>query len=76
MVLDNVDIIDSSEADAEILGAGAVMAFAIITPLMLLAYAVEGRDAIKVNIENFCLLKWQNYRKKELFFRTHLWISF
>lgn len=54
MVLDNEDIIDSSEADAEILGAGTVMAFTIITPLMLLAYAVEGRNVIKVNNETFC----------------------
>jgi|FrelakmetLWP11LW_1041352.scaffolds.fasta_scaffold612510_1 hypothetical protein len=43
MVLDNDDIIDNTEADAEILGAGTVMAFTIITPMMLLAYAVEGR---------------------------------
>jgi hypothetical protein len=43
MVLDNNDIIDPTEVDAEILGAGTVMAFTIITPLMLLAYAVEGR---------------------------------
>jgi len=52
MVLDNDDIIDSSEADAEILGAGTVMAFAVITPLMLLAYAVEGRKVVKV--KSFC----------------------
>ena len=46
MVLDNDDVIDPTEVDAEILGAGTLMAFTIISPLMLLAYAVEGR---KVN---------------------------
>ena len=35
------------EADAEILGAGTVMAFSIISPLILLAYAIEGRAAIQ-----------------------------
>ena len=43
MVLDNEDVIDSSEVDAEVLGAGTVMAFTIITPMILLAYAIEGR---------------------------------
>jgi hypothetical protein len=46
MVLDNEDIIDSSEVDAEILGAGTLMAFTIISPMILLAYAVEGRKVL------------------------------
>ena len=50
MVLDNEDIIDSTEADAEILGAGVLMAYTLITPLMLLAYAVEGRKVVQVNL--------------------------
>jgi hypothetical protein len=47
MVLDNEDIIDSSEVDAEILGAGTLMAFTIISPMILLAYAVEGRKVLE-----------------------------
>jgi hypothetical protein len=35
------------QVDAEILGAGVVMAFTVITPLILLAYAVEGRKAVQ-----------------------------
>jgi hypothetical protein len=48
MVLDNEDIIDSTEVDAEILGAGVLMAYTIISPLMLLAYAMEGRRVVQV----------------------------
>jgi hypothetical protein len=33
MVLDNNDIIDSSEVDAEILGTGVLMAFVLVTML-------------------------------------------
>ena len=55
-VLDNEDIIDSTEADAEILGAGVLMAYTLITPLMLLAYAVEGRKVIQVKINRQTLI--------------------
>lgn len=36
-----------TEADAEILGAGVVVAFTIISPMILLAYAIHGRKAVQ-----------------------------
>ena len=47
MQLDVDDVVYPTEVDAEILGSGAVMAFAIITPLLLLSYAIEGRKNIQ-----------------------------
>lgn len=44
--LDQKDPIYEAEVDIEILG-GCVMAFVIITPMILLAYAIEGTDAIQ-----------------------------
>lgn len=46
-ILNNQDPVYPMEVDAEIIGAGAVMAFTVITPLILLAYAVEGREAVQ-----------------------------
>ena len=48
MQLDVEDVVYPQEVDTEMLGSGAVMAFTIITPLMLLAYAVEGRKNVQV----------------------------
>jgi hypothetical protein len=48
MQLDVEDVVYPQEVDAEILGSGVVMAFSIISPLILLAYAVEGRKNIQV----------------------------
>ncbi len=46
MILHQDDPNYETEVDTEILG-GAVVAFVIITPLMLLAYAVEGTETIQ-----------------------------
>ena len=43
----NYDDVVHKETDAEILGTGATMAFTIITPMILLAYAVEGRKRVQ-----------------------------
>ena len=48
MQLDVEDVVYPQEVDTEMLGSGAVMAFTVITPLMLLAYAVEGRKNVQV----------------------------
>jgi len=40
MVLDVEDIIDSSEVDAEILGAGTVMAFTIVNILEVWSFII------------------------------------
>jgi hypothetical protein len=48
MQLDVEDVLYPQEVDTEVLGTGAVMAFAVITPMILLAYAVEGRKQIQV----------------------------
>lgn len=45
--MNNEDVTYPTEADAEILGAGVIMAFTIITPMILLAYAVEGRKRVQ-----------------------------
>lgn len=47
MILHSQDDRYETEADAEIIGSGAVTAFAIISPLLLLAYIAEGRSAIQ-----------------------------
>lgn len=47
LILHSDDVTYPVEADAEILGAGVVMAFAVITPMILLAYAVEGRKKVQ-----------------------------
>jgi len=47
MVLDREDVRYPMEADAEIVGTGATTAFLIITPMILIAYVVEGRKAIQ-----------------------------
>ena len=44
--LDQKDPIYETEVDIEILG-GCIMAFVVITPMILLAYAVEGSEAIQ-----------------------------
>ena len=49
MQLDVEDVVYPQEVDTELLGSGAVMAFTIITPLILLAYAVEGRKTVQVD---------------------------
>ena len=46
-MLDRKDVRYPMEADAEILGLGGVTAYIIITPMLLLAYATEGRKAIQ-----------------------------
>ena len=47
MVLNTYDSIYPTEADAEILGCGTLICFMIVTPMILLAYAVEGRKNIQ-----------------------------
>jgi len=47
LVLDRKDVRYPVEADAEIVGLGGVTAFLIITPMLLLAYAIEGRKSIQ-----------------------------
>ena len=47
LVLDREDVQYPIEVDAEIIGTGAATAFVIITPMILLAYAIEGRKAIQ-----------------------------
>ena len=47
LVLDKRDVRYPMEADAEILGTGAVTTFMIVTPMILLAYVLEGRKAIQ-----------------------------
>jgi hypothetical protein len=47
MQLDAEDVVYPQEVDAEILGSGVVMAFTVISPLILLAYAVEGRKNVQ-----------------------------
>ena len=53
LVLDRKDVRYPMEADAEILGLGGVTAFLIITPMLLLAYAIEGRKSIQVKRPDF-----------------------
>jgi len=48
MQLDVEDVVYPQEVDTELLGSGAVMAFSIITPMILLAYAIEGRKNVQV----------------------------
>eukprot|EP00096_Caligus_rogercresseyi_P007263 TRINITY_DN25076_c0_g1_i1.p1 TRINITY_DN25076_c0_g1~~TRINITY_DN25076_c0_g1_i1.p1 ORF type:complete len:172 (+),score=32.91 TRINITY_DN25076_c0_g1_i1:75-590(+) len=43
----NYDDVIFKEADAEILGQGTTMAYTLITPLLLLAYVVEGRRSVQ-----------------------------
>jgi hypothetical protein len=45
LVLDADDPDYPTEVDAEIVG-GVTMAFCVITPAILLAYAIEGREAV------------------------------
>ena len=47
MVLNTYDSIYPTEADAEILGCGTLICLMIVTPMILLAYAVEGRKNIQ-----------------------------
>ena len=47
MVLHNLDPVYPAEADTEILGVGAVTAFTVITPMILLAYVLEGKMNFK-----------------------------
>jgi len=47
MMLHNEDAAYPTEADAEILGSGTLTCLMIVTPLILLAYAVEGRKRIQ-----------------------------
>ena len=47
LILHANDAMYPTEADAEILGSGTLMCFIIVTPMILLAYAVEGRKAIQ-----------------------------
>ena len=45
--LDVDEPINPMELDIEILGNGTLMCFMIVTPMILLAYAVEGRKTIQ-----------------------------
>ena len=47
MILHTNDNVYPTEADAEILGCGTLICFMIVTPMILLAYAVEGRKNIQ-----------------------------
>ena len=47
LILHQNDEYYEAEVDSEIVGAGAVMAFTVITPLILLAYVLEGREAVQ-----------------------------
>lgn len=47
LVLHSDDVTYPMEADAEILGAGTLMAFAIITPMILIAYAMDGQKKVQ-----------------------------
>ena len=47
MILHVNDVTYPTEADAEILGSGTLTCFIIVTPMILLAYAVEGRKEIQ-----------------------------
>ena len=47
MILHNEDPFYPTEADAEIIGSGTLMCLIIVTPMILLAYAVEGRKRIQ-----------------------------
>ncbi len=47
MILHAEDAAYPTEADAEILGSGTLIALNIITPMILLAYAVEGRKNVQ-----------------------------
>ena len=55
LVLDKRDVRYPMEADAEILGTGAVTTFMIVTPMILLAYVIEGRKAIQASFIFGCL---------------------
>ena len=46
-ILDAKDVTYETEVDAEIIGAGTVMAFTVITPMILLAYSIYGADTIQ-----------------------------
>lgn len=47
MILHAEDPAYPTEADAEILGSGTLMFLIIVTPMILLAYAVEGRKRVQ-----------------------------
>jgi hypothetical protein len=47
MILHAEDAAYPTEADAEILGSGTLMCFILVTPMILLAYAVEGRKNVQ-----------------------------
>ena len=47
MILHIEDPAYPTEADAEILGQGTLLCLIIVTPMILLAYAVEGRKTVQ-----------------------------
>ena len=46
-ILHSKDVTYEAEVDAEILGVGTITAFTIISPMLLLAYAIHGRKALQ-----------------------------
>ena len=47
MILHAEDPAYPTEADAEILGTGTLLCLILVTPMILLAYSVEGRKAVQ-----------------------------
>ena len=47
MILNVKDSRYPHEADAEMIGSGTLMCLMIVTPMILLAYAVEGRKNVQ-----------------------------
>ena len=47
MILHAEDPAYPTEADAEILGTGTLLCLILVTPMILLAYTVEGRKAVQ-----------------------------
>ena len=46
-ILHAKDVTYETEVDAEIIGVGTITAFTIISPMLLLAYALYGRKAVQ-----------------------------